>query len=133
MKKYMFLLVSALFLLSLGMTGCSSDDEETQNYQRIIGEVQNLVGTVYYDTNHNLWYIMTENNDGTENIRYDIGGMIREENGKIIYLQVEIPWQEIEKINFTGKVSRWVVDHPNNTGNDIILISEMEILKREEK
>lgn len=43
MKKYMLLLVSALFLLGIGMTSCSSDDNENQSVKTFRGVRVNVV------------------------------------------------------------------------------------------
>ena len=57
MKK-VFVLMSALALMMVGLSSCSSDDDmSVAKDEDYVGYVSNKTGTVYYDKIEESWYI----------------------------------------------------------------------------
>jgi hypothetical protein len=123
MKKYLFA-ISSLIFLTIGITACSSDDTgiNTIPYQfsEQIGEVNGLTGTVQYDIDYNVWYIIIDNTNKSDNTRYDLPFIATKEKE---LLEEKLP------VKFSGAVYRWIdKEVPYNTDNYFIIPSKLELL-----
>ncbi|MBQ9676691.1 MAG: hypothetical protein IJV44_00975 [Prevotella sp.] len=120
LNKNLIAIFSTLFLI-MGMIACSGDDEDIIPYQfaEQIGEVNDLMGTVHYDTDYDVWYIVIDNADNSNDTRYDLPFIGTKEKE---LLEEKLP------VKFSGAVYRWLDEEvPYNTENNFIKLSKFEI------